>query len=82
MGKREPAVCVCGEGKSAELSIWAQMESGAGGNTRGTVCGMGRRCAIRLQSLTPLGVHVLSVGACLYRLFILGRQKSGQTLEG
>ena len=30
-----------------------------------------RRCAIRLQSLTPRGVHVLSVGACLYRLFLL-----------
>ena len=82
MDSLEPAGWERGKGKSAELSIWAQMESGAGGNTRGTVCGMGRRCAIRLQSLTPSGVHVLSVGACLYRLFILVRQKSGQTLEG
>ena len=82
MDPREPAGWERGKGKSAELSAWAQAASGAVGNTRGTVCGMGRRCAIRLQSLTPSGVHVLSVGACLYRLFILVRQKSGQTLEG
>ena len=67
----EPAGWEHGGGKSAELSVWVQAGGGAAGNTRGTVCGMGRRCAIRLQSLTPLGVRVLSVGACLYRLFLL-----------
>ena len=82
MDPREPAGWEGGKGKSAELSAWARAASGAAGNTRGTVCGVGRRCAIRLQSLTPSGVHVLSVGACLYRLFILVRQKSSQTLEG
>ena len=55
MDPREPAGWERGEGKSAELSAWARAASGAAGNTRGTVCGMGRRCAIRLQSLTPLG---------------------------
>ena len=78
----EPAGWEHGGGKSAEFSVPAGAEGGTVGNTCGTVCGEGRRGAIRLQSLTPSGVHVLSVGACLYRLFILVRQKSGQTLEG
>ena len=47
MDPREPAGWERGEGKSAELSAWARAASGAAGNTRGTVCGMGRRCAIR-----------------------------------
>ena len=54
MDPREPAGWERGEGKSAELSAWAQAASGAGGNTRGTVCGTGRRGAIRLQNLRAL----------------------------
>ena len=60
MDPREPAGRERGKGKSAELSTRARMGGGAVGNTRRTVCGMGRRCAIRLQSFTPRGV--LTVG--------------------
>ena len=49
MNPWEPAGREHGGGKSAELSAWVQADGGVAGNTRGTVCGMGRRCAIRLQ---------------------------------
>ena len=51
----EPAGWEHGKGKSAEPFIRARVKGGAAGNTRRTVCGTGRRCAIRLQSLTPMG---------------------------
>jgi len=73
MEPREPAGCECGEGKSAELFTQAWMKGGAVGNTRGTVCGeedaAGALSAYR--KLHVFRVKGLSVGACLYRLFIL-----------
>ena len=46
MDPREPAGCERGKGKSAELSSRARGEGGAAGNTRGTVRGESRGCAI------------------------------------
>ena len=77
MNPWEPAGYEHGRGKSAELFIRARMGGGAVGNTCGTVCGENRRGAIRLQSCHVfLGVYGLSVGACLYRLFILHSEKT------
>ena len=45
----EPAGWEHGKGKSAEPFIRARVKGGVAGNTRRTVCGWGRRCAIRLQ---------------------------------
>ena len=70
MEPQEPAGWECGEGKSAESFIRARMRGGSVGNTRGTVCG---RPQVRYPLTEPdaKGVHVLSVGAGLYRLFLL-----------
>ena len=77
MNPREPAGWEGGKGKSAELLFRARWGGGAVGNTCGTVCGANRRGAIRLQSCHVfLGVYELSVGACLYRLFILRSEKT------
>ena len=77
MTSREPAGRECERGKSAELFHRARRDGGAVGNTCGTVCGFGCRGAIRLQSCHVfLGVYGLSVGACLYRLFILHPEKT------
>ena len=77
MDPREPAGGEGGKGKSAELLTRAWENGGAVGNTCGTVCGANRRGAIRLQSCYVfLGVYGLSVGACLYRLFILHPEKN------
>ena len=76
MMPRELTGCEGGGGNSAELFTQVWVRGGAVGNTCGTVCGFGCRGAIRLQSCHVfLGVYELSVGACLYRLFIL--QKYG-----
>ena len=73
----EPAGGESGKGKSAELLCRARQGGGAAGNTCGTVCGANCRGAIRLQSCYVfLGVYGLSVGACLYRLFILHTEKN------
>lgn len=66
----EPAGCEGGEGKSAELFLRARRRGGLTGKTCETVCG---KPQVRYPLTEPdaKGVHVLSVGACLYRLFIL-----------
>ena len=66
----EPAGLERGEGKSAELFIRARMGGGLMGKTYKTVCGE-PQVRYPLTELDAKGVHVLSVGACLYRLFIL-----------
>lgn len=77
MDPREPAGGERGEGKSAELSIRARTEGGAVGNTCGTVCGTYTTGALSAyRNDTPEGVNVLSVGACLYRLFLLKPEKN------
>jgi hypothetical protein len=77
MNPQEPAGSEDGRGKSAELVCRARWIGGAVGNTCGTVCGENCRGAIRLQSCHVfLGVYELSVGACLYRLFILYSEKT------
>ena len=70
MGPREPAGWERGKGKSAESVIRARMVGGSAGNTRGTVCGR-PRVRYPLTELDAKGVHRLSVGACLYRLYFL-----------
>ena len=50
MTSREPAGREGERGKSAEPVCRARQSGGAVGNTCGTVCGFGRRGAIRLQS--------------------------------
>ena len=57
-------------GKSAELFGRARRKGGSAGNTCGTVCGK-PQVRYPLTELDATGVHVLSVGACLYRLFLL-----------
>jgi len=69
MDSLEPAGCEGEKGKSAELFSRARLKGGPAGNTCRTVCGASRRCAIccRVKRLRRI---VLSVGACLYRLFL------------
>ena len=74
MDPQEPAGWECGKGKSAESVVWAQMTDGPGGKTRGTVCGK-PQVRYPLTEIGATGVHGLSVGACLYRLFILPTKK-------
>ena len=74
MEPREPAGCECGKGNSAELSLRARRDGGSAGNTRGTVCGF-PQVRYPLTEIGATGVHGLSVGACLYRLFILPTKK-------
>lgn len=77
MDPREPAGGERGEGKSAESFVRARTEGGAAGNTRGTVCGVNTAGALSAnRNDTPEGVNVLSVGACLYRLFLLNPEKN------
>ena len=70
MDSQEPAGWESGKGKSAESVIRARMMDGSVGNTRGTVCGK-PRVRYPLTELDATGVYGLSVGACLYRHFIL-----------
>ena len=74
MDSREPAGREGEKGKSAEPFRWAHRRGGAVGNTCGTVCG---RPQVRypLTELDATGVYGLSVGACLYRLFVLNPRK-------
>lgn len=72
MDPREPAGGERGKGKSAESFVRARTGDGAVGNTRGTVRSYDAGALSAYRNSTPFsGVHVLSVGACLYRLFIL-----------
>lgn len=81
MDPREPAGWERGKGKSAEPFARARAEGGAAGNTRGTVRGLAAGALSAYRSSTPSpGVNVLSVGACLYRLFVLPGWSSSQAL--
>ena len=82
MNPQEPAGGEGGKGKSAESAIWAQLADGPAGKTHGTVCGK-PQVRYPLTELDATGVYGLSVGACLYRLFILPRKNKkygGHTL--
>lgn len=71
MDSREPAGMERGKGKSAEPFMRARMGGGAVGNTHGTVRGRTAGALSAYRNSTPFpGVNGLSVGACLYRLFI------------
>ena len=73
MDPREPAGCERGKGKSAELFGRARPGGGPAGNTRWTVRGKVAAGALSAnRDSTPVSWRArLSVGACLYRLFIL-----------
>ena len=73
MDPREPAGCERGKGKSAELFGRARPGGGPAGNTRWTVRGKAAAGALSAnRDSTPVSWRArLSVGACLYRLFIL-----------
>ena len=75
MDSREPAGREGEKGKSAEPFRWAPRGGGAVGNTCGTVCGMPQGRYPLTGNSALLCANDLSVGACLYRLFIL--QKYG-----
>ena len=82
---REPTGMDRERGKSAELSGQVWPGGGPAGNTHGTVRGIFRGGAIRLQG-TPFlsggkGVKELSVGACLYRLFCCFNQRTKRKTE-
>ena len=72
MDPRELAGREGGKGKSAELFGQAWPGGGPAGNTRWTVRGNAAAGALSAnRDSTLLCVNGLSVGACLYRLFIL-----------
>ena len=67
----EPAGYEVGRGKSAEFSVPAGTGGGAVENTCGTVCGHAAGALSAYStSAHVLRVNELSVGACLYRLFV------------
>lgn len=70
----EPAGMERGEGKSAEPFFRARKRGGPVRKTYGTVCGK-PQVRYPLTEIGATGVHGLSVGACLYRLFILPTKK-------
>ena len=76
----EPAGMERGEGKSAEPFFRARKRGGPVRKTYGTVCGK-PQVRYPLTEIGATGVHGLSVGACLYRLFIL-QTKKRKSMEG
>lgn len=67
---REPAGRERDGGSSAESFIQAWTGDGSGGNTSGTVCGAAAGALSAYRDVTPSAACSLSVGACLYRLFL------------
>lgn len=82
MSPREPAGCERGGGKSAELLIRARVRGGIAGNTCGTVCGKPQVRYPLTEIVVLLGVQGLSVGACLYRLFLFTQNRELERMEG
>ena len=83
MDPQEPAGREGGKGKSAELFGQAWPEGGPAGNTRWTVRGKAAAGALSAnRDSTLLCVNGLSVGACLYRLFILVCPEKQSDLRG
>ena len=86
MNLREPAGRERRRGKSAELLVRARMRGGSVGNTCGTVCGTSPQGRYPLTGFSAHfvdeRVKELSVGACLYRLFIWALRPENEKYGG